>query len=205
MADIAIIDYGLCNLDSMARAVEECGGTPNLTRVPEDLASADRLILPGVGAFAKAMENLTDWGLSDAIRDAVTHAGKPLLGVCLGMQLLAKSGKEGGGGQGLGLVDANIRRLQTADPQERIPHIGWNEVNQARPSPLFDNVEQNSDFYFVHSFHMDCTDPLIVVGETHYCGSFVSVIEFGNIFGTQFHPEKSQRAGFKVLENFLNL
>jgi glutamine amidotransferase len=205
MADIAIIDYGLCNLDSMARAVEECGGIPKLTRVPQDIATADRLILPGVGAFAKAMENLTDWGLNDAIRNAVTHAHKPLLGVCLGMQLLAKSGEEGGGGRGLGLVDAKILKMQSADPNERIPHIGWNEVNQVRPSPLLNNAEQNSDYYFVHSFHMECTDPSIVVGETPYCGSFVSIIESGNIFGTQFHPEKSQRAGFKILKNFLNL
>jgi glutamine amidotransferase len=205
MADIAIIDYGLCNLDSMARAVEECGGIPKLTRVPQDIATADRLILPGVGAFAKAMANLTEWGLNDAIRNAVTHARKPLLGVCLGMQLLAKSGEEGGGSKGLGLVDAKILKMQSADTNERIPHIGWNEVNQIRPSPLLNNAEQNSDYYFVHSFHMKCADPSIVVGETPYCGSFVSIIESGNIFGTQFHPEKSQRAGFKILKNFLNL
>ncbi|MBM3527038.1 MAG: imidazole glycerol phosphate synthase subunit HisH [Alphaproteobacteria bacterium] len=201
MARTAIVDYGLCNLDSIRRTVEECGGDPVVTDRPADVAAAERMILPGVGAFPDAMRNLRAQGLDRAIRERV-GAGIPLLGICLGMQLLASCGTEGEPTEGLGLLHANVKRLVPVDG-ERIPHIGWNEVVHERPSPLTDGIESGRDFYFVHSYHVDCAVGGSVVARTPYCGGFVSVVQSGRVFGTQFHPEKSQKSGLRLLRNFL--
>jgi glutamine amidotransferase len=204
-----VVDYGLCNVDSMTRALEECGaGRVECTRDPRVVARADRIVLPGVGSFAAAMRNLAAWGLQEAIGEASATGTVPFLGACLGMQLMAESGSEGardGQVAGLGLVKGAVTRLRPSDPEERIPHIGWNEV-EARPgSRLFDGLSARRDFYFVHSYHLCLADAREEAGRTPYCGGFTAAIEAADrpIFGTQFHPEKSQRNGFHLLRNFL--
>ena len=203
MSTVAIIDYKLCNLHSVAAGVKQCGFTPMITDNADEMRTASHLILPGVGSFADAMKNITDLGLDTVIKELVLEKDYPLLGISLGMQLLATSGDEGGQTQGLGLIDATISRLEPKDEGERVPHIGWNEVNIKKDSPLLRDIPTGNDFYFVHSFAMNCTNADDVLAETPYCGSFTSIVEHGNVFGTQFHPEKSQKLGLKMLENYL--
>jgi glutamine amidotransferase len=206
MRSVAIVDYGVGNLDSVRRAVEECGGRPMLAARPEGLRSADRIILPGVGAFASGMANLQERGLDEALREEVLGNGVLFLGLCLGMQLLATSGWEGGTEtKGLQWIEGEVRRLAPPDPTARVPHVGWNEVRFVRPSALFREVPEGRDFYFVHSYHMVCANPRDIVAETPYGSPFVSAVAKNNIYGVQFHPEKSQRVGFKVIRNFVEL
>lgn len=201
MARTNIVDYGLCNLDSIRRAVEECGGDPVVSSDRAALQDAERIILPGVGAFPDAMRNIRERGLDEAMRARV-EAGVPFLGICLGMQLLAARGCEGEPTAGLGLIDAEVIRLEPVRC-ERIPHVGWNEVGHLRASPILVGLEPRLDFYFVHSYHMVCAAAADVAGSTPYCGGFSSVVQHENVFGVQFHPEKSQKAGFRLLRNFL--
>jgi glutamine amidotransferase len=203
MRRVGIIDYGLCNIDSIARAIEVCGGSATVTRAPDAIAGFDLLVLPGVGAFGAAMANLTDWGLADAIKERVS-AGTPLLGICLGMQLLACSSEEGGVHEGLGLVPGEVVRLETGSQAERIPHMGWNEVDQVRTDPLLKGIDSGTDFYFVHSYHLRCREEADVLARTRYCGGFVSMVRHDNVAGAQFHPEKSWPAGHKLLANFIS-
>jgi glutamine amidotransferase len=206
MRNVAIIDYGVGNLDSVRRAVEECGGRPMLVDRAEGLRRADRIILPGVGAFASGMANLQERGLDAALREEVLGNGVLFLGLCLGMQLLATSGWEGGTEtKGLQWIEGEVRRLTPADPSVRIPHVGWNEVHFLRPSALFREVPEGRDFYFVHSYHLICANPRDIVAETPYGSSFVSAVAKNNVYGVQFHPEKSQRVGFRVMRNFVEL
>lgn len=200
-----IVDYGLCNLDSIARAVERCGGDPLVTDDPSALTQADRIILPGVGAFADAMSNLREKRLDEAMGEQVAGNGVPFLGICLGMHLMAGRGHEGRGAEGLGWIDGEVHRLKPAASGERVPHVGWNEVEAIEGAPLFNDITPGSDFYFVHSFHLDCTDEGQVQGRTPYCRGFVSAVGKENMFGVQFHPEKSQKTGFRLLSNFLRL
>lgn len=205
MTTVAVIDYGLCNLDSIARALEKCGARVLLADGPGPIGEADRLVLPGVGAFPAAMRNLRQRGLADALLARVADGQTPLLGICLGMQLLAEHGCEFGGADGLGLIPGEVIPLRPAKSGERVPHMGWNALERRSECALFDAIEADRDFYFVHSFHLTCADPSDVLATTPYCGGFVSVVRRGNVFGTQFHPEKSQRAGFALLRNFLSL
>ena len=205
MTRVAIVDYGMGNLDSVARAVEECGGVPVVTGRAADIGSANRIILPGVGAFPDGMRNLKERSLDKILHEQVAGKGIPLLGICLGMQLLATRGWEGGETAGLGWIDGEVRRLQPGEGNTRIPHVGWNEVFAIRESPLFRGIPEGKDFYFVHSYHFLCDDDRDVLARTPYCGGFVSAIGRGSVFGVQFHPEKSQRAGFQVLRNFLGV
>jgi glutamine amidotransferase len=198
---VAIIDTGLCNLDSMTRAIETCGGAPLRAHEPGDLTNVDRLILPGVGRFGAAMEGLRARGLEDAIKDEVA-AGTPLLGVCLGMQMLGRASEESEGVAGLGLIPGRVVRLQPS-AGERVPHMGWNAVTPQQPDPLFAEIQPDTDFYFVHSYHFVCDDNAHAVASTPYCGGFTSVIRKGAVAGAQFHPEKSQTAGFALLRAFL--
>lgn len=204
MTRVAIVDYGMCNLDSVARAIEECGGAPIVTDSARELGTADRIILPGVGAFPDGMQNLRTRGLDVAIRE-VAAGGPPLLGICLGMQLLASEGLEGSRTLGLGLIDGTVQRIASNGHAVRIPHIGWNEVDLRRPSPLFDGVASGRDFYFVHSYALVCDRPEDVLASTSYGAGFVAAVERGNVFGVQFHPEKSQKLGLQLLRNFLAL
>jgi len=202
-----IVDYGLCNTDSMLRALEECGADRvGRSCDPRQVAKADRLVLPGVGTFFAAMRNIREWGLLDEIR-AQSERGTPFLGACLGMQLMASSGSEGsrnGPIEGLGLISGTVVRLNPQNADERIPHVGWNEV-VANGSSLFNGLPEKPDFYFVHSYHvrLDCSSE--EAGRSDYCGGFTAAIQADGkpIFGVQFHPEKSQKNGFKLLKNFL--
>ncbi|MCP4644705.1 MAG: imidazole glycerol phosphate synthase subunit HisH [bacterium] len=200
---VAIIDYGMGNLGSVARAVEECGGEPFIAGHPSELARASRIILPGVGAFGDGMEELVRRGFDTALRVEAIDNSIPLLGICLGMQLLADTGAEGGETAGLGLVSGEVVRMEPDTPGTRIPHVGWNEVHPAKECPLFDGVTDGKDFYFVHSFHFRPADDTDVAAWTPYCGRFVSCVHRGTVFGVQFHPEKSQKPGFRLLKNFL--
>lgn len=201
MGLVAIVDYRLCNLDSIARAVEECGGTPLVTRDPADLVRVERIILPGVGAFAAAMANLRADGFDAALPEAVLRHGKPLLGICLGMHLLAEQGSEGGEHAGLGLLRGRVVKLNGGTGQ-RVPHIGWNDVTPVDGAPLFAGLPQGSDFYFVHSYHLQ-SPPEETLATIDYCGTTVAAAGRDHIQAVQFHPEKSQTAGFRVLRNFL--
>lgn len=205
MKRVAIVDYGVSNLDSVARAVEECGGQPLVTSEPGVLSEAALVVLPGVGAFRVGMENLRRLGLDDVLDELVRRRGIPLLGLCLGMHLLATRGSEGGDTAGLGLIDGEILQLVPREPGERVPHIGWNEVVARRGSPLLSLEEPSHDFYFVHSYHFRPAAEADVVATTPYCGEFVSMIARENVYGVQFHPEKSSRAGFALLRGFLSL
>jgi glutamine amidotransferase len=201
---VAIVDYGMGNLDSVARAVEECGGRPRVTHDEDEIGTAAAVILPGVGAFARGMASIRERGLDAVLRDGVAERGVPLLGLCLGMHLLAGRGTEGGETEGLDLIPGEVRRFAPGDPSLRVPHVGWNEVEVVRPSPLFAGLPSGKDFYFVHSFHFAPEDARDVVATTRYGGEFVSVVQRENVFGVQFHPEKSQRTGFALLRNFLD-
>jgi glutamine amidotransferase len=204
---VAVVDYGMCNLDSVRRAFEELGANAFVTDDPVGLERADRIVLPGVGAFPDAIRHLRARGLDDALTKQVLDGGAPFLGICLGMQLLATSGHEGETTEGLGWLDADVVRFAPAagDRDQRVPHIGWNEVEPADDSPLFAGIPPRADFYFVHSFHVRCRDASDVLATTPYCGGFVSAIARGNVFATQFHPEKSQHHGLRLLRNFLEL
>lgn len=207
MNRVAVIDYGLCNIDSVRRAVQEVGGEAYVAATGIDLGEPDRIVLPGVGAYPDAMVNLNDRDLVTAVEAQVLGVGVPLLGICLGMQLLATGGSEGAVGgtptPGLGWVPGTVERLQPTTPEERVPHVGWNEVDAVAGARLFGGVPPGSDFYFVHSYHLipDSIDD--IAATTPHCGGFVSAVERGVVFGTQFHPEKSQRAGLAVLRSFL--
>ena len=202
MQRIAIVDTGMCNIDSMWRAVEECGAKGDVTTNPSDLDLADKIVLPGVGAFPDAMAALTESGFADAIRENVLVHEVPVLGVCLGMQLLATRSAEVRPTLGLGLIDADVVRLEPV-AGERVPHVGWNEVHPRVTSSLLAGVPSGTDFYFVHSFHMRVVDNADVLATTPYCGEFTSIVQRGHITGTQFHPEKSQAHGLRLLRNFV--
>lgn len=201
---VVIVDYGMGNLGSISRAVSECGAdTVTISGDHDEIDACDKLILPGVGAFGDGMKNLDESGLTEVIRDQVNSQKKPLLGICLGMQLLATWGNEGGEIRGLDIVPGVVQRLVPATTDERIPHIGWNEVHTLGDGPLFYGIEQDSDFYFVHSFHFIPKENKDCIGVTPYCGSFVAAVHHGSAWGVQFHPEKSSILGFAVLKNFI--
>lgn len=198
---VLIIDYGLGNLGSVARSLEKCGAEVLISDDPHALKQVDRAILPGVGAFADGMHNLRSRGWDTALQDWVAE-NMPLLGICLGMQLLADVGHEVKTTQGLGLIAGEVCLLDVS-PAERLPHVGWNAVQFSRADPLFQNILTDNDFYFVHSFHFNVADPKHILGTTDYGKPFVSVVRRDNVFGVQFHPEKSSRPGFQLLKNFL--
>jgi glutamine amidotransferase len=202
---VAIVDYGMCNLDSVKRAFEEVGARPYVTDDPADLDAADRIVLPGVGAFPDAMGNLRARGLDEALAKQVLHERAPFLGVCLGMQLMAALGEEVEPTQGLGWVDATVARFVATEVDPRIPHVGWNEVTPVGESPLFAGIPAGADFYFVHSFYVACADEGDVLATTPYCGGFTSAVQRGDAYGVQFHPEKSQQWGLRLLANFLTV
>lgn len=205
MKKVAIVDYGMGNIDSVARAVEEAGASPVVTNRRQDFSDVGSIILPGVGAFADGMFNIRTLGLQEILNEEVIRNKTPILGICLGMQLLAKKGFEGGETEGLGWIEGEVVRLQPTETNTKIPHIGWNEINIVRDSLLIDGIADKKDFYFAHSYHFACKKEEDIVAWTPYCGRFVSIIAKDNIFGVQFHPEKSQRFGLQLLRNFLTL
>jgi glutamine amidotransferase len=202
MSKVAIIDYGMGNLGSVRRAFEECGAEARVVAEPRELGSPTHLVLPGVGAYRDGMAQIRERGWDRAIADSAGN-GVPLLGICLGMQLLSGSGTEGGDSAGLGLIPGEVIKLIKREPGERVPHVGWNEVWPLPGDPLFEGIPDGSDFYFVHSYHFKAADGSRVLASTPYCGGFASAVRTANTFGVQFHPEKSSLSGFRLIRNFL--
>jgi len=200
---VGIIDYGMGNLLSVRHALESLGADTAILNAPKDLAGADRLVLPGVGAFAEGIRRLRETGLAAALDEAVRGRLVPILGICLGMQLMARRGFEGGAQEGLGWFDGEVVRLPQETPAVRLPHVGWNEASPRTASVLFRELPPRPDFYFVHSYHLQCRDTADVEAVCEYGIPFAAAVRKENVFATQFHPEKSQDYGIKVLENFL--
>jgi imidazole glycerol-phosphate synthase subunit HisH len=201
---VLIIDYGMGNLGSVSRSFEECGADVQIITEPRDFNGASRVILPGVGAFKEGMEHLVNRGWVEFI-NRVIEEKIPLLGICLGMQLFAEKGYEGGLVSGLGIIRGEVIRLNPQSAEERIPHVGWDDVCVTQSTPLFSDIPNGSDFYFVHSYHFvpGCVDH--IVATTPYCGGVVSAVHENNVFGVQFHPEKSSKPGRQLLKNFLKV
>jgi imidazole glycerol-phosphate synthase subunit HisH len=200
IAEIAIVDYGMGNRRSVEKALERVGASVTMSSDPAVLARADGLVLPGVGAFPRAMERLEALGLDEFLREGVA-GGTPLLGICLGMQLAFDSSEELGGAAGLGLIPGEVLRL--APPAGlKLPHIGWSEVGFGHPSSLTEELPERCAFYHVHSFAPRPVDRRDILGTADYGGPFVSVVSRGSFQGVQFHPEKSSAAGLRLLLNF---
>jgi len=198
---VTVVDYGMGNLRSVAKYVSRAGGEVRISADRADLEWAERIILPGVGAFPDAMAELERRELIDPLRDMVEGEKKPLLGICLGMELLAQFSPEVRDTRGMGWVDAEMEPFDRASM--RVPHVGWNQITNRNPCPLLEGVEDGSFFYFVHSFHMVSHRPELVTATSRYGHDFTAVIQQGNVYGTQFHPEKSQSSGFLLLRNFI--
>ena len=200
---IAIIDYQMGNLRSVQKALERVGHAAAITADPRTLAAADKLVLPGVGAFADAIAEIRRRQLVEPIRAAIA-AGKPVLGICLGLQLLFDVSYEDGQHEGLGVVPGEVRRFELPH-QYKIPHMGWNTVELRQRSPLLAGIDNGAHFYFVHSYYVVPQDKSLVALEASYPEPFCAAIARDNLFATQFHPEKSQAAGLRLLKNFAEL
>lgn len=198
---IAIVDYGMGNIRSVQNALAELGAESGLISDPDQVGSYDKLILPGVGAFAEAIATLRASGMERALSQAV-EAGVPVMGICLGMQLMAKSSLENGYHVGLGWVDAHVVPFEPA-PGLKIPHMGWNSLVMTKSSRLVEGIKDGADVYFIHSYHVSYNDPVDVLATSEYGETFTAMFSRKNLYGAQFHPEKSQKIGLRVLENFL--
>ncbi|MEM8943634.1 MAG: imidazole glycerol phosphate synthase subunit HisH [Planctomycetota bacterium] len=200
---IAIVDYQMGNLRSVQKAFERVGHAAEITSDPVTISQASKVVLPGVGAFADAIAALKHRELVGPLREAI-DAGRPFLGICLGLQLLFERSYEDGEYEGMGVLPGDVRRFEV--PREyKVPHMGWNQVHYRRQPPIFADIEDQTHFYFVHSYCVVPDDAAIVAGEAAYPDPFCAMIWRENLFATQFHPEKSQRAGLQVLRNFASL
>ncbi len=200
---IAIVNYGLGNLESIKNMLKKIGYGTIITSDANDIKSASKLILPGVGAFDSGMENLSKLNLIGLLNEKVLAGKTPVLGICLGMQLMTKNSEEGKL-SGLGWIDAETVRFKFENrPEIKIPHIGWNNIQIRKQSPLYGDIYEDARFYFVHSYHVRCKDEKNVLSETSYGYDFVSSFQKDNIYGVQFHPEKSHKYGMKILKNFV--
>jgi glutamine amidotransferase len=198
---VLVVDYGMGNLFSVTKALEALGARAEVSADPAAVARAERILLPGVGAFGEAMKRLDAAGLSEALREA-RRRGAPLFGVCLGLQLLFESSEESPGVRGLGLLRGAVRRFRAG---LKVPHMGWNRVSPRAGSAPFAGIPDGAFFYFVHSFHVTPDDARDVAATSDYGGVFCAAVERGTTWGAQFHPEKSRDAGLRVLANFLAL
>jgi glutamine amidotransferase len=197
-----VIDYGSGNLRSAAKALAAAGADVTVTADPADVATAERIVLPGVGAFGDCRAGLDRLsGMVEALEQAVRHRGRPFLGICVGMQLMAEAGLEHGRHAGLGWIAGEVVPL--APRPAKIPHMGWNALRPTRPHPLLDGIAEEADVYFVHSYHLRLAAAQDLLAETDYAGPVVAAIARDNMAGLQFHPEKSQATGLKLLANFL--
>ncbi len=203
---ITIVDYGMGNLGSIRNTFQRLNMEASITSDPEEILNAEKLILPGVGAFDRGMHNLNEKGLLSALRTSVLTNQVPILGICLGMQLLSNRSEEGQA-EGLGWIDGKTRRFvfNGEDNHRKIPHMGWNSVKPVREDALTSGIDLDDRFYFVHSYHFATNDKHLIIGTTEYGYSFPSIIRQDNIFGIQCHPERSHRSGFKILQNFMRL
>ena len=203
---IVIIDYGMGNLRSIENKLRRAGAAAKISSDIGEIEAADKLILPGVGAFASGMRNLDERALRGPLEKKALRQGTPTLGICLGMELITEWSEEGDA-KGLGWIRGQTRRFvfEGDGKKIRVPHVGWNSLSRTRESPLLKGVSPDSSFYFVHSYHVVCSEPSDIVATTDYGYSFPSVIEHKNILGTQFHPEKSHAAGVQILKNFAEM
>lgn len=201
---VYIIDYGMGNILSVKRAFEKCNSDIYIANDPNDLYNATHIILPGVGAFNDGMKNLREKNWINILNELVIDKKIPILGICLGMQLLSDVGYEMGVTNGLGYINGNVIPM-IPQKEERIPHVGWNEISIKNDNEIINGINDNTDFYFVHSYHFKVDDETNIIATTDYASGIVSIVNKDNIYGTQFHPEKSQKAGFKVIKNFLAL
>jgi glutamine amidotransferase len=210
---VAIVDYGSGNLHSAAKAFERAARESGyaepivVTRDPEEVARAERIVLPGVGAFADCRRGLDAVsGMVEALEARVRRQGRPFLGICVGMQLMAERGREYEVTQGLGWIPGEVDRIMPSDPDLKIPHMGWNTLNEVRPHKLMEGIPvgpQGLHAYFVHSFHLKTAERASLVAEADYGGPVTAIVGRDTVVGTQFHPEKSQRLGLKLIANFL--
>lgn len=201
---IGIVDYGMGNLLSVKNAFDYLGESVMTISDPADLESVDKIVLPGVGAFGDCVKNLNEKGFKSALNYLVLEKKIPIMGICLGMQVMSKVGYEGGQFEGLGWFDAEVVRLHPSDKTLRVPHVGWTDIQYNRESPLFAGLNGAPDFYFVHSYYVKCAEPKDVDASYDFTYEVTASIRKNNIFGTQFHPEKSQEHGLTLLENFIN-
>jgi imidazole glycerol-phosphate synthase subunit HisH len=200
---IGIVDYGMGNLLSVYNAIDYLGSSVKICKHPEDLAHVDRIIIPGVGAFKDCIDKINETGFSEALNKEVLKNAKPTMGICLGMQVMGKRSFEGGEFAGLGWFDADIVRLRPSDPTLRVPNIGWNTIKFNKEVPLFKGLPEEPDFYLVHSYYFKVNDANDVVATYDYNYDVTASILKDNIFATQFHPEKSQDFGLRILSNFI--
>jgi len=198
MTQVAIIDYGVGNLRSVEKAFAATGCAAVVSSDENVLHKAERLVLPGVGAFGACMNALTERGFDDLVRERVA-AGTPLLGVCVGMQMLFEESEEFGTTRGLGFLPGRVRRFSD---ELVVPQVGWNQIRQRVPHPMFEGIQDSSFFYFVHSYYCEPVEGKVILGETDYGAAYASVVAHENLCGVQFHPEKSQAAGLRLLSNF---
>jgi imidazole glycerol-phosphate synthase subunit HisH len=200
---IAIIDYGMGNLRSVQKGFEKVGHAATVTSDPAVVAAASKVVLPGVGAFGDAMHELRQRDLVPVVRQAA-ESGKPFLGICLGLQLLFETGYEGGRHQGLGILPGEVVRFDVP-PEYKVPHMGWNKLAIRRRAPILDGLPDGTHVYFVHSYYVVPRDPEVIATETDYPAPFTSIVWRDNLYATQFHPEKSQADGLRILKNFAEL
>lgn len=202
MNDVVIIDYNMGNINSIRNMLRYLGYEGILTNDPFVIRKAAKIILPGVGHYKKAMDNIIKLKLDNVIKEAALKEKKPVLGICLGMQLLVSHSEEGDC-DGLGLIKGNVKKFQLDPKQYKVPHMGWDFINIQKESPLFDNICENPRYYFVHSYYVECDSCENVLASTEYGIEFHSIIGHENIIGTQFHPEKSHKFGMKIFQNFM--
>lgn len=200
---IVVVDYEMGNLRSVQKAFEKVGESALVTQDPDEVRKASALVLPGVGAFPECMKNLTKFGLIESLLEFI-RSGRPFLGICLGLQLLFDESEEFGVHEGLKVIPGRVKEFDRTMGL-KVPHMGWNQVHVAGASPLFKGIPQNTFFYFVHSFYVEPTNPADIAATTEYGIHFTSAIARDNVFAVQFHPEKSQEMGLRILSNFSNL
>ena len=202
--NIVIVDYKMGNLRSVQKAFEKIGCNAIISSNPEDILNANKLVLPGVGAFKDGMKHLKELNLISILNKKVLEEKIPILGICLGMQLLSNKSYENGETKGLSWINAEVLKFEFYTQKLKVPHVGWNELNYQKNCSLFSNISNKSDFYFVHSYHFK-TNEDIVIATTDYGFKFISAINKNNIYAVQFHPEKSQIVGLQLIKNFVNL
>jgi len=202
---IGIVNYGVGNLLSVYNALDFIGANVEICNTPKELINKEKIILPGVGSFKSCMSNLVDRGFYETLDKLVVNEKRPILGICLGMQLMADKSFEGGEHKGFGWIDGDVVPINSQNSKLKIPHVGWNSINIKSENRLLNGLPENSDVYFVHSYHMKCKNNSNVIATCEYGDELTASICNENIYGAQFHPEKSQEYGIRILENFCSI